>query len=122
MNTPIPFPSLRKPGVRDPLACLRTFLGKITGLALKRADHGSVLEHNVLGRFVASEAELRDAGAKSVQLVADKLAAMQAYRADAMSDGTLTALEDAELRRRIDALYGQLVTLSAELRAPALTA
>lgn len=122
MNTPIPFPSLRKPGVRDPLACLRSFLGKIKGLALKRGDHGSVLEHNVLGRFVASEAELRDSGARSVQIVADKLAALQAYRAEAMADGQLTALEDAELRRQIDALYVQLVSLGDELKAPALTA
>lgn len=122
MNTFSPFPILKKPGVRDPLACLRSFLGKIRGLALKRADHGAVLEHNVLGRFVVAEGELRDAGARTVELIAQKIGALQDYRELAMSDGRLSPAEDGELRSRIDALFAELIALSGELKAPALAA
>jgi hypothetical protein len=122
MNTLPPFPLLKKPGVRDPLACLRSFLAKVKALALRRGDHGSVLEHNVLGRFVAAEADLRDAGAKTVELIARKIGALQDYRHQAMADGKLSPAEDRELRRRIDALYADLIALGAELKSPALTA
>ena len=122
MNTLPPFPSLKKPGVRDPLACLRSFVGKIMALALKRGDHGSALEHRVLQKFVADEADLRDAGAKTVSLIARKIQALQDYRREAMADGKLSPAEDRELRTRIDALYAELIALGDELKAPALTA
>ena len=122
MNTLPPFPTLKKPGVRDPLACLRSFIAKIKGLALKRGDHGSALEHNVLSRFVASEAELRDAGAASVQLIADKIKALQDYHREAMADGKLSPAEDRRLRAQLAEMYRSLIVLGRDLQAPAASA
>lgn len=115
MNTLSPFPSLRMPGLRDPIAAVRGFVGKCRALACKRGDHGSVLEHNVLDKLVDREASLRDAGAKSAELIAKKISAAQQYFDEAMADGKLSAAERVRHESQLADLYRQLAELSRGL-------
>ncbi len=115
MNTSIPFPLLQTPGLRDPLACIRSFVAKCRTLARKRADHGAVLEYNVVEKFADREAALRNAGAKSVDLIVEMIAAVQADFEAALADGKLTAAERCRHEAQLADLYRQLAALSAGL-------
>lgn len=118
MNTLSPFPSLQTPGLRDPLKCIFSFIGKCRLLAKKRADHGAVLEQNVLERFAVRERELREAGATSARLIADMIGALQEDYREALADGKLSAAEDKRIRQKLDELFGQLIVLQEGLAVP----
>lgn len=118
MNTLPPLPRLQTPGLRDPLLCIFSFLGKCRNLAFKRGDHGTVLELNVMEKFAVREKELRDAGATSVRIIAEKIAAIQEYQRQAMADGRLSPAEDRYIRDQLAALYAQLIALQSELAVP----
>lgn len=107
------------PGLRDPIAVVRGFVGKIRTLARRRGDHGSVLEHNVLDKMIDREAQLRTAGAKSAELIAQKIAAVQAYFDEALTDGKLSAAERVKHEAQLADLYRQLAALSTGLAVPA---
>lgn len=118
MNTLTSPLSLRTPGLRDPIRVLFSFIGKCRGLAKKRADHGAVLEYNVVEKMVDREAQLRDAGARSAELIAQKIAAVQDYYRTASADGQLTPAEDIRIREQLEQLYGELMALSNGLEVP----
>jgi hypothetical protein len=119
MNTLSPFPLLRMPGLRDPIVATRSFIAKCIGLARRRADHGAILEYNVVNKLVDREAELRDAGANSAELIAQKIGAVQAFYREAIADGRLTPSEDRKIRAQLDELFAQLITLQQGLAVPA---
>lgn len=105
MNTITPFPALQFPNLRDPLACLRSFLGKCRDLARKRGDFGAIIEHNVLDRFVTKEATLREAGATTAAMIDAQVAAIETYWSSAAADGRITPREKRAIDRKLSDLH-----------------
>lgn len=117
MNTASPF-ILHTPGQRDPVNCLRSFLVKIRALAMGRGDHGSALEHNVLGLFVGREVVLRSTASRIAGLINGRLVETRAKFTAALSDGVVTAGERRAIEKRLARIEADARTLSNELVVP----
>lgn len=117
MNTSIPF-VLHQPGMRDPVNCLRSFLAKIKALAFARGDHGSTLEHNVLGKFVDRETALRNTAGQIADEINQRLIETHEKFKAAVLDGVVTAAERRALEKRFSRIESDARGLGAELIVP----
>lgn len=117
MNTSIPY-VLHQPGLRDPVNCLRSFLAKVKALAISRGDHGSALEHNVLGKFVDREGELRSTASRVAGVITIRLGELRAKFELAVQDGVVTSGERRALEKRLGRIEADARVLGSELIVP----